>query len=285
MSNLSSPRKIKAILERHGFAFSKSLGQNFIIDDKICPKMAELSGIDENFCVIEVGPGIGVLTYELSKRAKKVIAIELDKRLIPVLEETLADCGNVKVINADVLKIDLDRLIEDEFGGKDVFVCANLPYYITSPVIMRFLESGLPINSMTFMVQKEAAERICAVPGTRECGAVSISVRYHCEPEILFNVKRRCFTPVPNVDSAVIRLNMLQKPPVEVKDKKLFFKISRAAFSQRRKKAINSISSTLSLPKADVENAFTLAGINENARAEELSLQNFADIANFINHN
>ena len=181
--------------------------------------------------MLEVGPGIGVLTYELSQVSKKVVTIELDKRLLPVLDETLADCDNVKVINDDVMKIDLHRVIEEEFNGEEVAVCANLPYYITSPVIMKLLEDRLPITSITVMVQKEAAERLCAQPGTRECGAVSAAVQYYAEPEILFEVSRGSFMPAPNVDSAVIQLRIRKEPPVDVHDEALFFRVIRAAFA------------------------------------------------------
>ena len=186
MQRLSDISTIRAVMEKNGFSFSKALGQNFLINPSVCPRMAEMSGAADCAGAIEVGPGIGVLTYELSQVSKKVVTIELDKRLLPVLDETLADCDNVKVINDDVMKIDLHRVIEEEFNGEEVAVCANLPYYITSPVIMKLLEDRLPITSITVMVQKEAAERLCAQPGTRECGAVSAAVQYYAEPEILF---------------------------------------------------------------------------------------------------
>lgn len=282
MNNLSDINEIKKILSRHGFKFSKSLGQNFLIDETVCPEMAELSGAREVAGVIEIGPGIGVLTYELSQVAKKVVAIELDKRLLPVLDETLSDCENVEIINDDAMKIDLRELINDKFDGEEVCVCANLPYYITSPIIMHLLESNLPVKSVTVMVQKEAADRICAEPGTRESGAVSISVRYHCEPEILFEVGRESFMPSPNVDSAVIKLNLLKEPPVKVKDEKFFFKLSRSAFSQRRKTAANSISSVMNIPKASIESALEEAGMEKNIRAERISIEGFAEISNIL---
>ena len=220
------------------------------------------------------------MTYELSQVAKKVVTIELDKRLLPVLDETLADCDNVKVINDDVMKIDLHRVIEEEFNGEEVAVCANLPYYITSPVIMKLLEDRLPITSITVMVQKEAAERLCAQPGTRECGAVSAAVQYYAEPEILFEVSRGSFMPAPNVDSAVIQLRIRKEPPVDVHDEALFFRVIRAAFAQRRKTAVNSISNTLHMSKQQVTDAFEQAGVRANSRAEALTLPEFAAVVN-----
>ena len=282
MGDLWRPATIKEVLGRHGFRFSKALGQNFLIDPRVCPRMAAESGAAECAGAIEVGPGLGVLTYELAQVAKKVVAIELDQRLFPVLGETLADCPNVELVQGDVLKLDLHALIQEKFDGQEVCVCANLPYYITSPVIMGLLEGGLPLKSITVMVQKEAAERICAQPGQRACGAVSVSVHYHSQPQVLFGVSRGSFLPPPNVDSAVIRLDLHREPPVQVADEGWFFRVSRAAFAQRRKTAANSISASLGLPKAQVEAALGAAGIPANARAEQLSLEQFAALANAL---
>ena len=282
MGDLWRPATIKEVLGRHGFRFSKALGQNFLIDPRVCPRMAAESGAAECAGAIEVGPGLGVLTYELAQVAKKVVAIELDQRLFPVLGETLADCPNVELVQGDMLKLDLHALIQEKFGGQEVCVCANLPYYITSPVIMGLLEGGLPLKSITVMVQKEAAERICAQPGQRACGAVSVSVHYHSQPQVLFGVSRGSFLPPPNVDSAVIRLDLRREPPVQVADEGWFFRVSRAAFAQRRKTAANSISASLGLPKAQVEAALGAAGIPANARAEQLSLEQFAALANAL---
>ena len=280
MNRLSDIGTIKDILSRHGFTFSKSLGQNFLINPSVCPRMAELSGADKGVGVIEIGPGIGVLTNELCKLADKVVAIELDKRLLPVLEETLGEYDNLKVVNADVLETDLHKLIEEEFSGMEVVVCANLPYYITSPVIMKLLEDKLPISAITVMVQKEAAQRICAEVGSRQSGAVTVSVNYYAKPEMLFSVSAGSFIPAPKVDSAVIRLNVLDKPPVRVNDEKKFFSVVKASFSQRRKVISNSLSSGLSLDKSKTADVLEKSGVPLNARAEKLSLQNFADIAN-----
>lgn len=280
MNRLSDIGTIKDILSRHGFTFSKSLGQNFLINPSVCPRMAELSGADKGVGVIEIGPGIGVLTNELCKLADKVVAIELDKRLLPVLEETLGEYDNLKVVNADVLETDLHKLIEEEFSGMEVVVCANLPYYITSPVIMKLLEDKLPISAITIMVQKEAAQRICAEVGSRQSGAVTVSVNYYAKPEMLFSVSAGSFMPAPKVDSAVIRLNVLDEPPVKVNDEKKFFSVIKASFSQRRKVISNSLSSGLSLDKSKTAELLEKSGVPLNARAEKLSLQNFADIAN-----
>ncbi len=282
MAKLSSPTEIKSILEKHGFHFSKALGQNFLIDDSVCPRMADMCGADEVKGVLEIGPGIGILTKELAMRAAKVTAIELDKRLLPVLEETLAEFSNTNVIHGDILKYNLRDLIDKEFDGGPISVCANLPYYITSPIVMYLLESGLPIHSITVMVQKEAADRICAQPGTRECGAVSASIHYHCNPEILFKVSRGCFMPPPNVDSAVIRLTLLEKPPVTVQNEDFLFKLVRASFSKRRKTAANAISSVLPLSKADVEEALTSFMIAKDIRAEKITLEQFARLADTL---
>lgn len=282
MSRLTDQSYMKEVLSRHGFQFSKALGQNFITNPGICPRMAAECGADEHTGVIEVGPGMGVLTYELSQVAEKVVAIELDRRLFPVLGETLAECDNVEIVEGDILKLDLAELIDDKFNGQEVCVCANLPYYITSPVIMRLLESHLPIKSLTVMVQKEAAKRICAQPGTRECGAVSASVWYHSQPEILFNVSRGSFMPPPNVDSAVIRLDMRKEPPVSVSDEAQFFQTARAAFAQRRKTAANSIAAAGRYTKPQVENALEQNNIAKNIRAEQLTLEQLAALANTL---
>ena len=272
---------VKSVLARHGFAFSKSLGQNFLIDSSVCPRMADAAAKDKSYGVLEVGPGIGVLTSELSKRAKKVVSVELDKRLLPVLHETLCDCNNVEIVNDDILKLDLKKLISEKLADcSEVTVCANLPYYITSPVIMKLLSEQLPLKKIVVMVQKEAAQRICAEVGSRASGAVTVSVNYYAEPEMLFSVSAGSFMPAPKVDSAVLRLNILKKPPVKVDDEKKFFKVVKAAFSQRRKTLSNSLASGLSLPKAEVNAILENSSVPLNARAEQLKLEDFANIAN-----
>lgn len=279
---LSNIGTIKDILGRHGFTFSKSLGQNFLINPSVCPKMAEQSGAKKGVGVIEVGPGIGVLTCQLAERADRVVAIELDKRLLPVLDETLAEYDNIKIINDDILKIDLKELIETEFSGMEVVVCANLPYYITSPVIMKLLEDRLPINALTVMVQKEAAQRICAEVGSRQSGAVTVAVNYYAKPQILFGVSAGSFMPAPKVDSAVIRLDILKEPCVQVEDEELFFKVVKAAFSQRRKTLPNSLSAGLQISKLAVTNALKRANVPVNYRAEQLTMEQLAKISNAI---
>lgn len=279
MDNLTNILTIKDLLHRHGFTFSKALGQNFLINPSVCPRMAEYCGADEGVGVIEVGPGFGVLTHELCKLADKVVSIELDKRLMPVLAETMAEHDNFKVINEDILKIDLHKLIEDEFQGMRVVVCANLPYYITSPVIMKLLEDKLPIEAITVMVQKEAAQRLCAKVGTRDSSAITVAVNYYSEPNLLFHVSAGSFMPAPKVDSAVIRLDISDEPRAKAKDEKMFFKVVKASFAQRRKTVVNSISSSLSIEKAKVEEALANSGVSKTARAEQLTLEDFANIS------
>lgn len=276
MENLSNISVIRDVLSRHGFSFSKGLGQNFLINPTVCPRMAEMGNAKPGWGIIEIGAGVGVLTAELARRADKVVCIEIDSRLLPVLDETLAEFDNIKIVNEDVLKVDLHRLIEQEFAGMPVAVCANLPYYITSPIIMNLLEAHLPIASLTVMVQKEAAARLCAEPGSREVGAVSIAVRYYSEPKILFQVSRGSFLPAPDVDSTVIRLDVRDHPPVEVGSEEQFFKVVRAAFSQRRKTLPNTLSAGLGIPKAQAIEMLEKAGIPTNLRAEQLTLDQFA---------
>lgn len=280
MSKLSDINYIKELMNNHGVNFSKALGQNFLINPTVCPRMAENAGVENG--VIEVGAGVGVLTYELSQLAPKVVCVELDKRLLPLLDESLKECDNVKIVNADVMKIDLKQLIEDEFEGKEVSVCANLPYYITSPVIMRFLEEKLPINYITVMVQKEAADRICAEPGKRECGAISAAVRYYCEPEILFQVGKGSFMPSPKVDSTVIRLKIRKELPFAVDSEKTYFRMVKAAFGQRRKNLLNSLSNGMGISKDKIKNAMNNAEIAGNLRGEALSFEDLCRLSNEI---
>lgn len=283
MENLSNISVIRDVLSRHGFSFSKGLGQNFLINPTVCPRMAEMGNAQPGWGMIEIGAGVGVLTAELAQRADKVVCIEIDSRLLPILDETLAEYDNIKIVNQDVLKVDLHKLIAEEFPNMPVAVCANLPYYITSPIIMNLLESRLPISSLTVMVQKEAAQRICAMPGSREVGAVSIAVRYYCEPKVLFQVSRGSFMPAPDVDSTVIRLDIRKQPTVDVKREEDFFCVVKAAFSQRRKTLSNTLSSGLSMNKTQIAELLERAGVASNLRAEQLSMQQFADIANALN--
>ncbi|HIS77630.1 MAG TPA: 16S rRNA (adenine(1518)-N(6)/adenine(1519)-N(6))-dimethyltransferase RsmA [Candidatus Merdivicinus excrementipullorum] len=279
MVNLTNLSAIREIADKFGFTFSKSLGQNFLINPSVCPRIAEMGGADENTGVIEIGAGFGVLTQELAKRAKKVVAVELDSRLIPVLQYTLADYDNVKVINEDVLKVDLPGLIAEEFPGMEVVVCANLPYYITSPIIMALLEQRLPIKAVTVMVQKEAGDRLCAPMPSRECGAVTAAVRYYSEPKVLFPVSRGSFCPAPNVDSMVIRLDVKDALPLQPEEEKTLFRVVKAAFGQRRKTLPNTLSAGLGISKAEAAEKLAAAGLKPTARAEELSMEQFCRLA------
>jgi len=278
--DLCNYREIKDLLMRHGFTFSKSLGQNFIINKSICPAMAQSLGADETTGVLEIGPGIGVLTKELCAVAGKVISIELDERLFPILHETLADCANLEIVKGDALKTDLNALVQEKFRDmKEIKVCANLPYYITSPIIMKLIESRLPVREIVVMVQKEAADRLCAEIGSRESGALTVAAQYYAETEKLFEVSRGSFIPQPKVDSAVIRLSVRTRPAVQPENEERFFRIIRAAFSQRRKTALNSLSSALNLPKDQVRAALSEIGRNETDRAENFTMQEFAQLS------
>ena len=281
MYNLSDIGTVRSILEKHGFTFSKALGQNFLINPAVCPEMAEEAVTSENDGVIEIGAGVGVLTAELCKRAKKVVSIELDKRLLPVLDETLAEFDNFEVVNEDTLKVDLHELIKEKFSDcENVSVCANLPYYITSPVIMKLLEDKLPIKQIIVMVQSEAAVRLTAPVGSRESGAITVAVNYYAEAEKLFNVSKGSFVPSPKVDSAVIRLAIYDKPPIETKDEELFFRTVKAMFMQRRKTALNSVSAGLGIPKDTVAKALEMTGLDASVRAEKLTLSQLCEFTN-----
>ena len=273
---------IKRLFEENGFSFSKSLGQNFLINPTVCPGIAEQGGCRKGVCALEIGTGVGVLTRELAARCDKVAAVEIDERLKPILAETLADLDNVEVIFADVMETDLEKIIAEKFGGAPTVVCANLPYYITSPVIMRLLESRLPIESLTVMVQKEAAERICAKPGTRECGAITYAVNYYSDPKTLFRVNRGSFMPSPNVDSAVIRLDIKRPGELSADEERLLFRLIRAGFSQRRKQLTNPLSAELRLPKSDIAELLQGVGLKPTARAEELTLSDFTALTKKI---
>ena len=280
--NLSDIKVIEKLLKPIGFSFKKSLGQNFLIDPTVCPAMAE-SAADENTGVLEIGPGIGVLTVECAQVAKRVVAIELDTRLKEVLDKTLAEFDNTEVIFGDALKLDLAQLIKEKFDDCDrVAVCANLPYYITSPLIMKLLYSRLPIDSITVMVQKEAADRLCAEVGSREAGAVTAAVAYFAKATQLFTVDRTSFVPPPNVESAVIRLDILKQPPVKVKDEKFFFSLIKSCFAQRRKTLVNTLSNTMNIDKSKVLAAINAIGEEPTVRGETLSLDKLAKLSDFL---
>ena len=282
MPELTDLSVIRALCEKYDFALSKGFGQNFIINPGLPPKIVDASGVDKRYGVIEIGPGIGVLTRELAKRAAKVVSIEVDERLPPLLAETMAGVDNFKLVLQDVLKADLKALIAEEFSGMPVAVCANLPYYITTPVLMRLLESELPIERLVVMVQLEAAKRLCAPLGTRDCGAVSAAVEYYTQAEILFEVGRESFFPSPNVDSAVIALTRRQQPPVQVTDEGYFFRVVKGAFLQRRKTLANSLNAALGVPKAELTALFQSLGLSATARAEQLTMSQMAALANAL---
>lgn len=284
MPNLSNVGETAAIIHKYNFSFQKRFGQNFLIDPHVLDKIIDAAMIDKNDFVIEIGPGIGTMTQLLCERAGRVSAIEIDKELIPILKETLAPYENITVHNADVMKIDLAALIKEESEGRRVKVVANLPYYITTPIIMGLLENHIPVESITVMVQKEVAERMQCGPGTKDYGALSLAVQFYCEPYIAANVPPNCFMPRPNVGSAVIRLTLHKEPPVTVKDEKVMFKVIRGAFNQRRKTLVNALAnySELDCDKETVANALNELGLDANIRGEALTLHEFAALADIL---
>lgn len=278
MAELTDLSFIRTLCEKYDFALSKGFGQNFIINPGLPVKIVDASGVDKTYGVIEIGPGIGVLTRELASRAAKVVAIEVDERLPPLLAETMAGVDNFKLVMQDVLKVDLNALIEEEFPGMPVAVCANLPYYITSPIVMKLLSDRLPIESLTVMVQKEAADRLAAAPGTRVSSAISCAVSYYAHSRMMFTAAPGSFYPAPKVTSAVVRMELRREPAVRVTDEQAYFALIRAAFGQRRKTAANAIASGLALPKDDVTAAIIAAGFDARVRPEALTLEDFARI-------
>ena len=275
---------IKKVMGENGVTFSKGLGQNFLVNPTVCPRMADAvrESTDGKIGVLEIGAGVGVLTKELLERCEKVVCVELDTRLFPVLDDTLSGYDNLTLINADILKVDLESVIKEHFEGMEIFVCANLPYYITSPVIMRLLEEKLPFKKIIVMVQKEAGDRLCAKVGTRESGAVTVAVNYYAKARKLFDVSRGSFMPSPNVDSCVIELDLTQKGNYKVEDEKLFFKMIKSAFAQRRKTILNSISSGMGIDKAKLSQAIENAGLSQTARAEALTMEELTNLSNKI---
>lgn len=283
MDRLSSHKATKDIVQKHGFRFSKSLGQNFLIDDNVIDRILEGARVSEGDKIIEVGPGIGTLTREMAKKAEKVTAIEIDKNLIPILEETLSDFDNVEVINEDILKVDVEKLVDEKLSGGPVKLIANLPYYITTPIVMKFLEEDIPVTDIVVMVQKEVADRMNAVPSTKDYGALSVAVQYYCDTEIVAKAPRHMFIPQPNVDSTVIGLHIREEKKYNAENEDIFFKTVKAAFGQRRKTLLNSLSSMGMLDKASVKEVLSDAGIDEKRRGETLSIEEFAHLSNIIN--
>lgn len=282
MAYLATPSATREIISKYSFAFQKKFGQNFLIDANIVENIVSSAGITKEDFVLEIGPGIGTMTQYLCEAAGQVVAVEIDKMLIPILEETLSEYDNVEVINEDVLKVDIKKLADKKNGGKPIKVVANLPYYITTPIIMGLFESGVPIQSITIMVQKEVADRMQTGPGSKDYGALSLAVQYYAQAKVVLNVSASCFMPKPNVDSAVIKLVRHKEPAVDVKDDKLMFKIIRASFNQRRKTLVNGLknSSELSFSKEQIVSAIEAIGKPETIRGEALTLEEFAMLSN-----
>lgn len=282
--NLSNPTNTLAIINKYDFIFQKKYGQNFLIDDNIVEKIVREAGVTKDDFVLEIGPGIGTMTQVLCEHAREVVAVEIDDKLIPILKETLGEFDNVSVIHNDILKVDIAALAKERNGGKPIKVVANLPYYITTPIIMGLFESKVPIDSITIMVQKEVADRMQVGPGTKDYGALSLAVQYYAKPEIVVNVPPTCFMPRPNVGSAVIRLVRHENVPVDVKDEKLMFKIIRASFNQRRKTLANGLSnsSEIHLSKEVITTSIEKLGRGPSIRGEALTLSEFAELSNII---
>lgn len=284
MATLGNPQNTIAVLQKYNFNFQKKFGQNFLIDTRVLERIIAASGVKKEDFVLEIGPGIGTMTQYLCEYAREVAAVEIDKNLIPILSDTLSQYSNVEVINEDILKVDIKRLAEEKNGGKPIKVVANLPYYITTPIIMGLFESHVPIDSITIMVQKEVADRMQVGPGTKDYGALSLAVQYYAKPEIIANVPPNCFMPRPNVGSAVIKLTRHKQVPVKVENEKLMFRIIRASFNQRRKTLANGLNNALDIPlaKENITKAIESLGVSTSIRGEALTLEQFAELSNII---
>ena len=287
MATLGNPQKTIEIIQKYEFAFQKKFGQNFLIDTHVREKIIAAAGVTEDDCVLEIGPGIGTMTQYLAEHARSVVAVEIDKNLIPILQETLKEYENITIINDDILKVDINKLTEEYNGGRPIKVVANLPYYITTPIIMGLFEGGVPIDNITVMVQKEVAERMQVGPGYKDYGALSLAVQYYADAYIVANVPPNCFIPRPGVGSAVIRLTRHKEPPVEVDDPKLMFKLIRASFNQRRKTLQNGLNNSPELPfaKDEIADAIESLGVTPQIRGEALTLKQFADLSNYFTRN
>ena len=287
MATLENPKKTIEIIQKYEFAFQKKFGQNFLIDTHVLEKIIAAAGVTEDDCVLEIGPGIGTMTQYLAEHARSVVAVEIDKNLIPILQETLKEYENITIINDDILKVDINKLTEEYNGGRPIKVVANLPYYITTPIIMGLFEGGVPIDNITVMVQKEVAERMQVGPGSKDYGALSLAVQYYADAYIVANVPPNCFIPRPGVGSAVIRLTRHKEPPVEVDDPKLMFKLIRASFNQRRKTLQNGLNNSPELPfaKDEIADAIESLGVTPQIRGEALTLKQFADLSNYFTRN
>lgn len=284
MATLGNPQNTIAVLQKYNFNFQKKFGQNFLIDTRVLERIIAASGVKKEDFVLEIGPGIGTMTQYLCEHAREVAAVEIDKNLIPILSDTLSQYSNVEVINEDILKVDIKRLAEEKNGGKPIKVVANLPYYITTPIIMGLFESHVPIDSITIMVQKEVADRMQVGPGTKDYGALSLAVQYYAKPEIIANVPPNCFMPRPNVGSAVIKLTRHKQVPVQVENEKLMFRIIRASFNQRRKTLANGLNNASDIPlaKENITKAIESLGVSTSIRGEALTLEQFAELSNMI---
>ena len=282
--DLGNPKNTIEIIQKYNFAFQKKFGQNFLIDTHVLSKIITAAGVTKDDMVLEIGPGIGTMTQYLAENAGRVVAVEIDSNLIPILEETLKDYDNITVINEDILKLDINKLAQEYNGGRPIKVVANLPYYITTPIIMGLFESGVPIDNITVMVQKEVADRMQVGPGTKDYGALSLAVQYYAEPYIVANVPPNCFIPRPNVGSAVIRLTRHRTPPVEVDDRELMFKLIRASFNQRRKTLLNGLNNSpeINISKEKIAEAIEALGVSASVRGEALTLKQFAELANLL---
>lgn len=287
MATLGNPQKTIEIIQKYEFAFQKKFGQNFLIDTHVLEKIIAAAGVTEDDCVLEIGPGIGTMTQYLAEHARSVVAVEIDKNLIPILQETLKEYENITIINDDILKVDINKLTEEYNGGRPIKVVANLPYYITTPIIMGLFEGGVPIDNITVMVQKEVAERMQVGPGSKDYGALSLAVQYYADAYIVANVPPNCFIPRPGVGSAVIRLTRHKEPSVEVDDPKLMFKLIRASFNQRRKTLQNGLNNSPELPfaKDEIADAIESLGVTPQIRGEALTLKQFADLSNYFTRN
>ena len=284
MANLGNPKNTIEVLQKYNFNFQKKFGQNFLIDTHVLDKIIRESGITKEDCVLEIGPGIGTMTQYLAENAREVVAVEIDDHLIPILEDTLSAYDNVTVIHDDILKVDIGKIVEEKNAGKPIKVVANLPYYITTPIIMGLFESHVPLKSITIMVQKEVADRMQVGPGTKDYGALSLAVQYYAEPEIVANVPPNCFMPRPNVGSAVIRLTRYDNPPVDVKDEKFMFALIRASFNQRRKTLVNGLTNAanLKVTKEQILGVLEEMNLSATIRGEALTLEQFATLANLL---
>lgn len=282
MANLGIPQNTIAVLQKYNFVFQKKFGQNFLIDSHVLEKIVDAAQITDEDCVLEIGPGIGTMTQYLAESAREVVAVEIDRALIPILQDTLSAYDNVTVLNEDIMKVDVERIVRERNQGRPIKVVANLPYYITTPIVMSLLENHVPVQSITIMVQKEVADRMQVGPGTKDYGALSLAVQYYARPEVVAHVPANCFMPRPNVDSTVIRLTRYQKPPVEVQDEKHLFALIRASFNQRRKTLANGLANGLGISREQVAAALEEMGLSATVRGEALTLEQFADLSNLL---